>query len=169
VVLDGSAPAAQVQDSIVAHDPGLQVYTSGGFAEAVRKEIDETFIPIIAILVVIGFIVGAAVVGLTIYTATIERSREFGVMKAVGATPAFLYRIVIAQAAILTTAGFAAGLLAALGTADVAARAVPEFATDFRIRDIVLVFVAAGGMAGVASFLPVRRVTSIDPAMVFRA
>ena len=40
--------------------PDLQVYTAKGFAESVRKEIDESFIPIILILVIAigGFVTG---------------------------------------------------------------------------------------------------------------
>jgi putative ABC transport system permease protein len=135
----------------------------------VRKEIDESFLPIITVLLAIGFVVGAAVVGLTIYTATIERTREYGVMKAVGASAAFLYRIVLSQSAMLTAAGFVAGLGAAIVVAWLAERAVPDFATDFQPADVLAVLTAAGLMALVASFVPVRRITGIDPAAVFRA
>jgi putative ABC transport system permease protein len=169
VVLDDGAQAGAVKAAIVEGHPGLQVYTAKEFAESVRKEIDESFIPIILILVIIGFVVGTAVVGLTIYTATIERTREFGVMKAVGAGAGFLYRIVLAQAAMLTVGGFALGLVGALAVARLASEAVPEFATDFQTRDIAGVLTVAGVMALLASFVPVRRVNAIDPALVFRA
>src|SRR3990172_2969288 len=169
VVVKVNKRVPEVAGRIEAENPGLQVFTSQEFAKAIRKEIDESFLPIIAILVAIGFVVGAAVVGLTIYTATIERTREFGVMKAVGASPGFLYRIVLSQSAILTAAGFLVGLLGAVAVADLAARAVPEFATDFQPRDIAAVGAAALLMAVVASLVPARRVNSIDPAMVFRA
>jgi putative ABC transport system permease protein len=169
VVAEPDASIADIGNEITATNAGLQVYTSSEFAKSIRKEIDESFIPIIVILVAIGFVVGAAVVGLTIYTATIERSREFGVMKAVGGSPGFLYRIVLSQSAILTTAGFAAGLAGAYVVTRLAERAVPEFATLFLARDIGLVFLASMLMAVIASFLPVRRINSIDPAVVFRA
>src|SRR3990172_5422218 len=167
VALNTSVPdvAGRIEDE----NPGLQVFTSQEFAKAIRKEIDESFLPIIAILVGIGFIVGAAVVGLTIYTATIERSREFGVMKAVGGSPGFLYRIVLSQSAVLTSAGFLLGLVGAVGVVQLAAQAVPEFVTDFQPLDIVGVLIAAGLMAVLASLVPVRRINSIDPAVVFRA
>ena len=169
VVVAPEADVPVVAAAIAEQNPRLKVYTADEFATSIRKEIDETFIPVIALLVAIGFVVGAAVVGLTIYTATIERTREFGVMKAVGASPGFLYRIVLSQSAILTAAGFLVGLLGAVAVADLAARAVPEFATDFQPRDIAAVGAAALLMAVVASLVPARRVNSIDPAMVFRA
>lgn len=169
VVLDEGAQRGAVKAAIADGYPNLQVYTAKEFAESVRKEIDESFIPIILILVIIGFVVGTAVVGLTIYTATIERTREFGVMKAVGASAGFLYRIVLAQAAMLTGGGFAFGVLGAMAVARLASEAVPEFATEFRVQDVVGVLAVAGVMAMLASFVPVRRVNGIDPAIVFRA
>lgn len=168
VLKEGADPGAAARAITGAH-PGLQVYTAEEFAQSVRREIDDTFVPIILILVIIGFIVGMAVVGLTIYTATIERSREFAVMKAVGAGAVFLYRIVLAQATVLSGAGFAVGLAGALGVARLAEGAVPEFATDFRAWDIAAVLLAAGGMAVLASLMPIRRINGTDPAAVFRA
>lgn len=169
VMLEPGAQPKAVALAILERDPGLKVFASEAFAQSFRKEIDEVFLPVITILMGIGFVVGAAVVGLTIYTATIERTREFGVMKAVGGSPGFLYRIVLSQSVTLTAAGFVIGLGGALGVAQLAAQAVPEFMTDFRPQDVAGVLVAAALMAVVASFVPVRRINRIDPAVVFRA
>jgi putative ABC transport system permease protein len=109
------------------------------------------------------------VVGLTIYTATIERSREFGVMKAVGGSAGFLYRIVLSQSSMLTAGGFVVGLLAAWSVAQLVRELVPDFVTIFRAQDVVAVFGGTVLMALAASFVPVRRINSIDPAMVFKA
>jgi putative ABC transport system permease protein len=78
VVVDPKAGVPAVAAAIAVQDSRLKVYTAEAFAKSIRKEIDESFIPVIAILVAIGFVVGTAVVGLTIYTATIERTRGSG-------------------------------------------------------------------------------------------
>jgi putative ABC transport system permease protein len=169
VVIDPNTNASLVGERIQAENTDFRVFTSEEFAKAIRREIDESFLPIIAILVGIGFIVGAAVVGLTIYTATIERSKEFGVMKAVGGSPGFLYRIVLSQSAVLTSAGFVGGFAAALAAARVASQLVPEFATEFQLGDLGFVLLITLGMAVIASFVPVRRINSIDPGSVFKA
>jgi len=169
VILAGGRTQDDVAQAIEQANPNLRVFTDDEFATSIRKEIDESFLPIITVLLTIGFVVGAAVVGLTIYTATIERSREFGVMKAVGGSPGFVYRIVLSQSAMLTTAGFLVGLGAAIGVARLASEATPEFVTDFRLFDIGGVLIGAAAMAFVASLVPVRRINSIDPATVFRA
>lgn len=158
-----------VADRVTAANPRLKTFTRKGFAAAIRKEIDESFIPVIALLTVIGFVVGAAVVGLTIYTATIERSREYGVMKAVGASGGFLYRIVLSQSAMLTALGFVVGAVGAWVIARLASSAVPEFVTEFRWTDVVGVLIATALMSVLAAFVPVRRINGIDPAAVFRA
>ncbi len=45
-------------------------------------------------------VVGLSVAGLTIYTATVEKSREYGILKAEGSTNRFLYRVVIEQSLV---------------------------------------------------------------------
>ncbi len=169
VILQPEADPADVAQAIQARNPDVRVFTSNEFATSIRKEIDESFLPIITVLLVIGFVVGAAVVGLTIYTATIERSREFGVMKAVGGSAGFLYRIVLSQSSMLTAAGFIVGLVAAWSVAQLVREIVPDFVTVFRTADVIAVFGGTVLMALVASFVPVRRINAIDPAIVFKA
>lgn len=169
VVLEPGADWDRTTGEIERANPRLRVFTSAEFATAIRKEIDESFLPIITVLLVIGFVVGAAVVGLTIYTATIERSREFGVMKAVGGSAGFLYRIVLSQSSMLTAGGFLLGLAAAWTVAQLVREVVPDFVTVFQLRDIAAVFGGTVLMALTASFVPVRRINAIDPAVVFRA
>jgi putative ABC transport system permease protein len=169
VVLEDRASVEEVGASTEVQHPELQVFTSDEFARLIRKEIDQSFIPVIVILVAIGFVVGGAVVGLTIYTATIERTREFGVMKAVGASRAFLYRIVVSQSSTLAVTGFAAGVGASMVVARIAERTTPEFSTEFRIADIAVVFAIIFTISIGSSFVPVHRLNRIDPALVFRA
>jgi ABC-type lipoprotein release transport system permease subunit len=61
------------------------------------------------------------------------------------------------------------GFAAALAAARVASRLVPEFATEFQLGDLGFVLLITLGMAVIASFVPVRRINSIDPGSVFKA
>jgi putative ABC transport system permease protein len=149
--------------------PGSEARTSEQFGSAISREVDSGFLPVVSVLVAIGFIVGGAVIGLTTYTATIEKSRDFGVLKALGASSAFLYRIVITQSLIVGILGSLAGIVASALAASMIKRWIPEFITDLRWTDVSIVFGVALVMAILASYLPVRRINGIDPAMVFRA
>ena len=171
-LLVGISPGADPQDvasAIEAGVPGVTALTSREFAGSIRRQVDEVFLPVITLLMAIGFVVGVAVIGLTIYTATIERSREYGILKAVGATAGYLYRIVAAQSLTLGALGFAAGLAMTIVLARLASQAVPEFVTDIRWYDVLGVLAAAVAMAVLSSYVPARRIARIDPAAVFRA
>ena len=54
------------------------------------------------------------VVAQTIYAATIDHIREYGTLKAMGATNGYLYRIILKQALISALIGYAAGMAIAL-------------------------------------------------------
>ncbi len=148
---------------------GAEIHTSEEFAAGISKEVDEGFLPVVSVLVAIGIVVGGAVIALTTYTATIEKARDFGVLKALGASGMFLYRIVIQQSLIVGVAGSVTGIAASAIVAWLVKRWIPEFITELRWTDASAVFVAALVMAIAASYVPVRRINSIDPAMVFRA
>ena len=90
-------------------------------------------------------------------------------MKAVGGSAGFLYRIVLSQSSMLTAAGFFVGLVTAWSVAQLVREIVPDFVTIFRVQDVIAVFGATVLMALVASFVPVRRINAIDPAIVFKA
>jgi putative ABC transport system permease protein len=109
------------------------------------------------------------VIALTTYTATIEKARDFGVLKAVGASNGFVYRIVVRQSLIVGVAGAALGVLVSVLAATLIERAVPEFVTDLRWTDAMGLFGLALAVSLAAAFLPVHRINRIDPAMVFRA
>jgi putative ABC transport system permease protein len=158
-----------VAAAIAARHPELQASSKADFAAANRAEVRETFRPIVGVLFVVVFAVGIAVVGLTIYTATIERSREYGMLKALGATGGDLFGIVLSQSVVVCAVGSALGVPLAIVVNRAAQRYVPEFITLLQARDVVLVALAAAGMSAVAALIPLRRIVALDPVAVFRA
>ncbi len=149
--------------------PDLNVMTKAEFAENNRKIVTEVFLPIVGILFVIAFVVGSAIVGLTIYTATIEKSREYGVLKAIGASNGLLYRVVLEQSFIAGAAGFIIGLGLSFVISWMAGYFISGFITAVSLMDVVLVFVAAMLMSLLAAWIPAKRLASIDPALVFKS
>ena len=148
---------------------GLTVSPKQEFLEENQKLVTETFLPIIGVLVFISFLVGVAVVGLTVYTATIEKSREYGVLKALGASNSYLYRTIIIQSLISGVLGFILGTALSYGVNYVAIYFVPEFVTKVRIPDVIGVLGAVVVMSIIASNIPIRRIAQIDPMKVFKS
>jgi putative ABC transport system permease protein len=147
---------------------GTSVYTTDEFV-GVAEEPVRDFLPIIRVEMVISFIVGLALLSSTIYSATIERTREYGIMKALGASPMRLYRIVLSQSASIALLGFGAGVGLAFLFNRAAVDLVPEFVTYIRWQEVALTLGLAAFMTLAASFLPINRIARVDPASVFRA
>ena len=166
------APGADITAARRASEkvlPGTEAMTSVAFADATARLVDEGFLPVVGALVAIGFLVGGAVIGLTTYTATIEKAQDFGVLKAIGASDRFLYRIVVEQSLIVGIAGATLGVAASALAASLIKQRVPEFVTELRVSDAAAVFLVSLAVSVVAAYLPVRRINRIDPAIVFRA
>ncbi|WP_252612012.1 ABC transporter permease [Pseudarthrobacter raffinosi] len=81
-VKDGTA-AGEVASRIEA-DPAVDAITQDRFVENNTNIVRDTFLPIILVLLFIGIAVGMTVIDLTIFTSTIEKAREYGVLKAIG-------------------------------------------------------------------------------------
>jgi putative ABC transport system permease protein len=167
--VEPGADLAAVEKAATAAVPSSETHTSEQFAASFGKRINEGFLAAVGVLVGIGFVVGGAVIALTTYTATIERAHEFGVLKAVGASGGFLYRVVVEQSLIVGFLGAALGVAASAIAANVIRQQVPEFLTTLLWSDALGVFVTALAVAVIASWVPVRRINRIDPASVFRA
>jgi len=116
----------------------------------------------------IAFLVGTMIVGLIIYTATVERQREYGVIKAVGGKNSFLYLVVLTQAFFASVVGSLLGILLANGVAQWIMSARPQFLIVFDPVDSAQALLAGVGMALIASIFPTRVVANLAPAEVFR-
>jgi putative ABC transport system permease protein len=69
-----------------------------------------------AFIYVIAVIVGFLVVFLSMYTAVVERTREIGILKALGAKPLTILDILVREAVVLALAGCIIGIAFSFGT-----------------------------------------------------
>ena len=120
------------------------------------------------LMVGIAFLVGTMIVGMIIYTATVERQREYGVIKAIGGKNRFLYQVVLTQALFASLAGSLLGVLLANGAAQWIMSARPQFLIVFDPLDSGQALLAGLGIALIASIIPTRVVAGLAPAEVFR-
>lgn len=134
-----------------------------------RNLLSNLFVAPINVMSTLGFLVGLAIIGLTMYTTTAEHMRDFGVLKAIGAPNSFLFRTVITQASIVGLAGFGAGLLASMVAGPFIVRLVPDIGVTLRPMATIQTLVAVIGMSLVGAALPVIRIVRVDPLMVFRS
>lgn len=120
-----------------------------------------------ALTAVMALIVGMTIVGQTIYTATVEHLREFGTLKAIGATNRDIYGIIVKQATINAVLGYAGGLAATLVV--VRLLALVGLVVILPVATMVAVFGLTLAMCLAASYISVRKALQVDPLIVFRS
>jgi putative ABC transport system permease protein len=80
---------------------------------------------VIGIAVIVGFLV----VFLSMYTAVLERTREIGILKALGASPGYVLDMLLRETMLLAIAGTIAGILMSYGTRSLMNTFVPNMTT----------------------------------------
>jgi putative ABC transport system permease protein len=105
--------AKQLIDEIEGRYPALRAIPASEFAGALRLfRVVDAFVATIAVVALIGTLL---VVGNTLLMAVTERTREIGILMAVGWTPWLVVRMLFAESLMLCMAGAALG--SALGLA----------------------------------------------------
>jgi putative ABC transport system permease protein len=159
----------QVALDIERAQPGILAIASDDFAAATRDRVLGDVIPILIVILILAFIVGLVVAALTIYTATVEKAREYGILKAVGFTNGYLYRVVFEQSLVTGLLGFLIGVGLTVVVAPLTQELVPQFVVFIRWQDVLGVAGFTLIMALLAAYVPTRRLAAIDPVAVFKA
>jgi putative ABC transport system permease protein len=71
----------------------------------------------IAVVMGIGVVIGFAVVCLSMYMAVLQRTREIGILKSLGASKGFILGIILSEAFFLGLGGTILGILMSYGAA----------------------------------------------------
>src|SRR3989344_5209866 len=169
VKLPDSMQTDAIVEKLEKEIDGISAYKINEFAEITGEEITDSFLPIILVIAIIGFLTGSVVIGMTIYTSTIEKIREFGVLKAIGASNKTLFLIVFEQSLWYAMVGLAGGIILTLVVTKVAQGTVPIIIAEYNLTIYLMAFFSTLFMSAIASFIPIRRISNIDPAMVFKA
>lgn len=169
VQLEPEANAQAVAAGLRAAAPEANVMTREAFIASDQEMIRQMGADIIRAMNIVAYLVGLLIIGLTIYTATIERAREYAVLKAVGAHAGHLLRAVFAQAFASTALGFALGVPLAYIAASLVGWLLPEMQVLIRPVEIARQVPVLLVVTLLAALLPLGRVLRLDPLVVFRA
>lgn len=170
-VLLKTAPGVD-PDALAAHItatmPELEAHSTQGFADVTR--IYWMFTTGAGSSVILGAllaaVVGVVIVAQVLYATTMDHLWEFGTLRAMGAPSSFIVRIILAQAAIAATLGYAIGIVASLFLMEASRTGAALILIPPGLS--ALLFVVSLGMCSLASLVSIRKVLRLDPVMVFQ-
>jgi putative ABC transport system permease protein len=160
---DSEAVAGSIRDRT-----GLAVLTPKRLGDNDRALLGRIMNGAIGLMLVISFAAGTLIVALTVYSAIVERIREYGIAKAMGARGGRLFRIVLGQTLVLSALGAVTGYALFRGASWLVVTVRPQFWVRGSLVGLAGAVIAAGLMAFLAAVVPTRRISRLDPASVYR-
>ena len=111
IKLDDPGRAQEVVDALRLKYPGYQIYTMEEFTSLLSINSVGLLRNFIGVVIGIAVVVGFIVVFMAMYTAVLERTREIGILKAVGGSSALILNILFRETLVLALLGSVLGIV----------------------------------------------------------
>jgi putative ABC transport system permease protein len=167
-------PAPGLEAGVVAQRiaarTGLKAVTTSEFRlESILYILKTTGIPVsFGTVVLLGAIIGVAIVGLTFHQFVSDNLKQYAALKAIGIRNARLVVMTLAQAGFVGAIGYGFGLAAAAAFFHFTAP-VDALRGFYLLPEVALAVAGAAALIVLCStVLSLRRVLVVDPATVFR-
>lgn len=116
VKLDDPKLAAQVVTDLRTKMPGYPIYTMDELTSMYSISNIPMLKDFTGVVIAVAGIVGFIVVFMAMYTAVLERTREIGILKAVGASSGTVLSLLLRETVMLAVLGSIAGIVLTYGT-----------------------------------------------------
>ncbi|OUM95813.1 MAG: cell division protein FtsX [Thermobacillus sp. ZCTH02-B1] len=138
--------------------PGTETVTRAQAVQGIAgyKEESGTIMMMLGFL----FVISAFIIGVFFYVITLQKSNQFGIMKAIGARNGFLGKAVISQVFILSLLSIVTGVLLTYGTAAVLPEGMPFILDTTWMIAYSLILLAIALLSALAT---VRTIVKVDP------
>ena len=181
----GNFPDNKVSAIAVQIKPGMSI-------SAVAREINQTFYGVkawktedlqsetvrfitissnigtsVGSLVLFAIISGFFIISLTLFSSTLDHLRDYGTLKAIGATNAYVRNLILMQSFIFAIAGYviALALIFLFKAAVTGAGLIIQYSVmELVILFLITVFISVGG----SLVFSIRKINNVEPASVFR-
>jgi putative ABC transport system permease protein len=117
-------------------------------------------------LVIFAIISGFFIIGLTLYSSALDRVKDYGTLKAIGATNGYVRNLILLQAFLFALIGYALAWLLLEGFrrgAEGGGLVINYSAIELLGLFLITLIISVGG-----SLFAVRKINSVEPASVFR-
>ncbi len=155
----------EIKKAILA-TPGMQTYnvaTTEEYLSAMTPDTLPAFNIGLEVVIGIAVVIGFLVIFQSMYTAVMERTREIGILKSMGASRSYIVAIVLSETGMLAIAGIAVGIAASFALSGVLNTRFPTL--DFVINIPYVwrsIFIALAG-ALLGALYPALKAARKDP------
>jgi putative ABC transport system permease protein len=122
----------------------------------------------ILLMTVISFIVGLSISGQTFYTFILENLEKFGALKAIGAKNRELIYMILFMATFTALTGYGLGVGLVTLVISIVRSLLPNYAAMITFWNLGLALGMVVLIAGISSYVGVRKVLTIEPFDIFR-
>ena len=166
-ILVGTDAPATVATAL--HGLGLNALTTADLRTTALSIATRVYGTPLKLMVAVAFLAGTLIIALAAYNAVTERRREYGIIKAIGATSRRLISLALRQTAIIGLLGLVSGLaLFVIGRATIVWLR-PQFSVVLTPNALVQATIAAAAMVVLGAILPAWRLAKLDPAVAYRS
>ncbi|HVO98769.1 MAG TPA: ABC transporter permease [Bryobacteraceae bacterium] len=127
VKVDDPANIADVIAALKARLPDYNIYSMDEMTSLLTANNVPLVKSFTKVVIGISIVVGFLVVFLSMYTAVLERTREIGILKALGASPAYILGMLLRETVLLAILGSVAGILMTYGARELLSAFAPTF------------------------------------------
>jgi putative ABC transport system permease protein len=149
---------------VAADYPQISITTANDYVERIEAEIDQILAGV-NVMVALAVIIALIGIANTLALSVFERTRELGLLRAVGMSRRQLRRMVRLEAALVALFGAALGVAIGIGFGWAAVMALPATITSTLAVPVtrIVILVAVAGVAGLlAAWGPARRAAKLD-------
>ncbi|MBS42910.1 MAG: hypothetical protein CMH83_09970 [Nocardioides sp.] len=166
--LDPGADPEAVTDRIEAEVGGVTAQTREQFADSEARIVTDMSADLLRLMSSIGLVIALAVIALGLMTATLNRLRDFAVLKALGARTPRLAAAVAVQVLLTVVLASTVATTAALGLAWLLPLAAPAVQISITTAAVAQTTTTALLVGLIAALWPLRRIAALDAATAFR-
>lgn len=165
--LHPDADKKQVMSDINTLYPQLKAWDARALQQSTVREILVTSNMGMSFgtLVLFAMISGFFIIGLTLYSSALDRIKDYGTLKAIGAKNGYVNKLIVAQAFLYAVIGYSLAMLLLYGfkLGVVGSGLVIEITPMFALFLLLItIIISVGG-----SLFAVRKIAKLEPASVF--
>ncbi len=148
--------------------------TSAQFILKTVREFTSGITSFMLSIAAVALLVGAVGIVTTLYTSVMERTREIGTMKAIGAQSKDILSLFLSEAIMIGIIGASVGIIVGIAggfvltTAMVSGNEGPSITPVYFSRDLTIIWFLSVGLSALAGFYPALKASRLSPMVALR-